>query len=431
MVGSYITVVGCCAILQSSRALLIYSGAVAAIAASLLLRQPELSYVVFLPGLLTNLLLANIGFGARFRLLERLRETHARVESLFDAGFDGIVLHDAGTIRQVNGALAAMLGYSKAELEGRPLELLVAAGSRAQVNAIQSQVSDAPREMTATTKGGTRFVVEVLSKHHQLEGRAMRLLALRDLTERRRAENAMARAHRGLESFSYSVAHDLRSPLRAVNGFSRVLLDDHSAQLDADGKHLLEGIANASQKMGHLIDALLELARIGRRELKRETVELSREAAAVAEQLRGNRPERTVELIIQPDLIAQGDPRLLRTVLDNLLGNAWKFTEHQPAPRIELGKTMRDGVPIYFVRDNGAGFDVAHAGKLFGPFQRLHNAAEFPGTGIGLATVHRIIEAHGGQIWAEAVVGQGATFFFTLETTGASLAPPPPSPAGT
>ncbi len=247
----------------------------------------------------------------------------------------------------------------------------------------------------------------------------------RDIIERRRAEQALAAAKdtaeaasRELEAFSYSVAHDLRAPLRGMNGFAQVLLDAYRDKLDADGQDFLQEILLNARKMGALIDALLSLARLTRSELRRSAVDLSSVFRATARRLSSAEPERTVELVVQDGLTADVDPTLAQALFDNLLGNAWKFTGKTPAARIELGVTDRDGARAFFVRDNGAGFDMAFANKLFAPFQRLHTAAEFPGTGIGLATVQRIVHRHGGHVWAEGAVDAGATFYFTLPARG-------------
>jgi PAS domain S-box-containing protein len=221
-------------------------------------------------------------------------------------------------------------------------------------------------------------------------------------------------ANEELESFSYSVSHDLRAPVRAIDGFSRILLEDYADKLDAEGKASLLTIIATSQRMSELINDLLQLSRFTRAELRRVPVDLSALARNVAEELKSTRPGRDVEFVIEPGLVTQADEHLLRIVLENLLGNALKFTSRRPAARIEFGRTLHEGAPAYFVRDNGAGFDMAHAHRLFGAFQRLHNAAEFPGTGIGLATVQRVIRRHGGQVWAEGERGRGATFYFTL-----------------
>ena len=217
-----------------------------------------------------------------------------------------------------------------------------------------------------------------------------------------------------LESFSYSVAHDLRAPLRSIDGFSRALLEDYADKLDAEGRTYLGYVRDAAQQMALLIDDLLALSRVSRAEFERDWIDLGDIARRVARRLREAEPKRDVQVIIPENLPAQGDGRLMAVVLENLLGNAWKFTGKTDAARIEIG--VEPGVPpIYFVRDNGAGFDMAYAGKLFGVFQRLHSTSEFEGTGIGLVTVQRVVRRHGGRIWAEGAVGEGASFFFTLE----------------
>jgi light-regulated signal transduction histidine kinase (bacteriophytochrome) len=228
--------------------------------------------------------------------------------------------------------------------------------------------------------------------------------------------------NRELESFAYSVSHDLRAPLERIEGFSDALLDDYVEKLDAQGQDYLRRVRAASQRMGQLIDALLKLSRLTRGELRRGPVDLTRMATEVMEELKKAQPERDVTVTIAPGLTAEGDAELLRVALENLLGNAWKFTGRRAGARIEFGvldpgeaeAIGRAGEAVYFVRDNGAGFDMAYADKLFAAFQRLHSSADFPGTGIGLATVARVIHRHGGQVWAEGVAGEGACFYVTL-----------------
>ena len=225
----------------------------------------------------------------------------------------------------------------------------------------------------------------------------------------------LERANGELESFSYSVAHDLRAPLRAINGYCTAIIEDVGEQLTSEPRRYLERAAAAAERMGHLIDALLSLSRVSRAALERVPVDLSALARTVVAQLGSAAPDRRVEVVIQDQLAASGDPTLLRALLDNLLGNAWKFTAKRDTAHIEFGRAEHQGAPALFVRDDGAGFNMEHAGRLFAPFQRLHSAEEFAGTGIGLATVQRIVRRHGGTIWAEGAVGRGATFFFTLE----------------
>jgi PAS domain S-box-containing protein len=221
-------------------------------------------------------------------------------------------------------------------------------------------------------------------------------------------------ANRELEAFSYSVSHDLRAPLRSVIGFASVLRDDHGAVLDADGRHTLERVLAGGRRMEALIEALLSLSRTGRADLYRAPVALSELVHQVGDELQRAHPDRTVTLRVAPDVIVDADERLLRVVMANLLGNAWKYTARRDEAHVEFGLGHHDGEPVFYVRDDGAGFDMRYADKLFGPFQRLHSATEFSGSGIGLATVQRIIHRHGGRIWAEAAVDEGATFYFTL-----------------
>ncbi|TAM45675.1 MAG: hypothetical protein EPN55_07660 [Gammaproteobacteria bacterium] len=228
------------------------------------------------------------------------------------------------------------------------------------------------------------------------------------------ANQQLKAANQELEAFSYSVSHDLRAPLRAIDGFSQALLEDYADKLDDAGKNYLQRVRAGATRMGELIDDMLQLSRVTRAEMRRETVDLSALAESVVADLRRIEPQRQVEVAIQSGLQAEGDAKLLRIALVNLLSNAWKFTGRQPAARIELGVRDTGSERAFYVRDNGVGFDMAYADKLFGAFQRLHAMSEFPGTGIGLATVQRIINRHGGRVWAEAAVNQGATFFFAL-----------------
>jgi signal transduction histidine kinase len=232
--------------------------------------------------------------------------------------------------------------------------------------------------------------------------------ALRVVNERLEAVN------RELETFAYSVSHDLRRPLRSIDGFSQALREDYADRLDGQAQEYLQRVCAASQRMGQLIDDMLSLSQLTSGEMRRTTVDLSAMAEAIAIEMQKRKQERQVETIIAPGLVVNADARLLRIALENLLVNAYKFTEKQFQSRIELGVTQREDEAVYFVRDNGAGFDMAYADKLFGPFQRLHSADEFEGTGIGLATVQRVIHRHGGRVWAEGEVEKGATFFFTL-----------------
>jgi light-regulated signal transduction histidine kinase (bacteriophytochrome) len=235
---------------------------------------------------------------------------------------------------------------------------------------------------------------------------------LEDRVEQRTAQLRVINEE--LESFSYSVSHDLRAPLRSINGFSQVLLEDYADKLDEEGRDCLGRVKAASEHLARLIDDLLNLSRMTRSEMRHQRVDLSALVRDFAKELEQSDPEREVEFVLEDGIVAEGDQRLLRVVLENLLRNAWKFTGNQPQARVEFSLTELEGTPTYFVRDNGVGFDMAYADKLFGAFQRLHGTSEFPGTGIGLATVQRIVRRHGGSVWAEGAVGRGATFYFTL-----------------
>jgi signal transduction histidine kinase len=251
---------------------------------------------------------------------------------------------------------------------------------------------------------------------------------IREVAERKRAEDDIRKlnaqlvqrsaqleaSNKELEAFSYSVSHDLRAPLRGIDGFSQAVLEDYDDKLDDSGRSYLHRVRAASQRMSQLIDAMLNLARLTRAEIHIKTFDMSTIVHDILEDLQKIEPEREVECVVVNNLLATADPQLIRAVLENLLGNAWKFTRQQPNPRIEFGHGQYKGQAAYFVKDNGAGFDMAYAHKLFGTFQRLHAYTEFPGVGVGLATVHRIIQRHGGQIWAEGVVDKGAIFHFTL-----------------
>jgi PAS domain S-box-containing protein len=277
--------------------------------------------------------------------------------------------------------------------------------------------------------GDYRWLHTVVRLERDERGATRRILGyVLDITERKRAEAEITRLYDDLQkrtieveaaneeqkAFNYSVSHDLRSPLRSIDGFSLALLEDYSQHLDDAGRGYLQRIRAASQRMGQLIDDLLQLSRLTRAELRRERVDLTALVRSITDELREREPRRHVEFVAEDGLVAEGDPRLLRVALENLLSNAWKYTGKQECSRIQFGAMKQGDGTAYFVRDNGVGFDMAHADKLFGAFQRLHGMNEFPGTGIGLATVQRIVHRHGGHAWAEAAVGRGATLYFTL-----------------
>ncbi len=269
-------------------------------------------------------------------------------------------------------------------------------------NQMLGRIDDQDRELRSHA---TDLEQRVEARTHELQER--------NETLRRNAAELLA-ANQELDAFAYSVSHDLRAPLRSIDGFSQVLLEDYGAQLDDAGRDSLRRVRAASQRMAHLIDDLLKLARVTRVEMRTEVVDLSSMARDIVADLQRADAARQVEFAIAPELKVRADPPLMRVVLENLLRNSWKYTAKQSRPRVEFGSSEANHGRTFMVRDNGAGFDMKYMDKLFGVFQRLHSAAEFEGTGVGLATVRRIITRHGGRIWAEGAVDQGATFYFTL-----------------
>lgn len=296
-----------------------------------------------------------------------------------------------------------LLGTAAARLAGGDLS------ARSEVSTGAGEFDDLGRRFDAMAEAIERQVAE-------LEQARRETLALNaDLEERVRSRTTELQAsNKELEAFNYSVSHDLRAPLRAIDGFSQALLEDYADRLDDGGRENLSRVKAAANRMGELIDSLLALSRLTRVEMDVKDVDLSRLASEVAGELRGHHPDHDVEFSVQPGIVAKADPALVRSVLENLLGNAWKFTAGTAEPHIEFGAERVGDETVYFVKDDGAGFDMAYADKLFGAFQRLHDQSEFPGTGVGLATVARVVHRHGGRVWAEGRPGEGATFYFTL-----------------
>jgi len=356
--------------------------------------------------------------------------TEARLRAIIDAATDSIISADTqGYVIQVNRATEHMFGYTASELLGSPLSILLPerfraahhAGLERYLTTGETRVIGRTVELAALRKSGEEFPVELSLAVCRTANGPIFTGILRDITWRRQIEHELAAKrtqletiNKELEAFSYSVSHDLRMPLRSIQGFSRVLLEECDHQLNEVGRDALRRVRAAVERMEWLIDAMLALSQVTRSELHDEPVDLSPLAHAITADLRKQDPQRDVDVVIQPDLTTNGDSRLLRVLLENLLGNAWKATASRNPGRIELGVGDDDGRRAFFVRDNGIGFDPAHAHKLFRPLQALHRRTEFPGTGIGLATVQRIVAKHGGSVWAEGQPNEGAVFFFAL-----------------
>jgi PAS domain S-box-containing protein len=410
---------------------------------TLLSATPGLALVLSL--LLTLLLGVTVHYGRSLRIHarslvagnERLtgeiaerRRAEENFRILVESTPNAIVMANAaGRIGFVNAQALHWFGYRREELLGQPVEVLVPCRLRDQHAADRAAYAVAPerrpmgsgRKLTGRRKDGSEFPVDIsLAPVRTSDGEQV-LAAITDMTEHihveqalRHSNDAMRAMNQELESFAYAVSHDLRQPLRAMGGFAQILQEDYTDRLDEQGRDYLARIQAAANRMGDLIDALLRLSRITRAPMERAPVDLTALAREIATQLEDGNPGRAVSWHIAEGMSAQGDREMLRVLLQNLLANAWKFTSHSEAAVIEVGQAHANGSAEFFVRDNGAGFDMSYADKLFGAFQRLHGPNEFPGTGIGLATAQRIVHRHGGRIWAEGVVGTGATFHFTV-----------------
>ncbi len=373
----------------------------------------------------------------RTRIEKELRESEQRYRLLFERNPNSMWVFDVQTLQflAVNEAAIHHYGYSREEFlsmtikDIRPPEEI----PRLLEDIAQKHTGlDIAGQWKHKKKNGIIIDVEITSHELDYAGREAKIVLAHDITERKRAEEEreqlnrelerrvqertaeLEAANKELEAFSYSVSHDLRAPLRGIDGFSQALLEDYSAKLDERAKDYLLRVRAATQRMALLIDDMLTLSRVTRSEMHRVDVGLSTIVSSLVEELKKSDERRTVEFVIQPNLRDRADRALIQIVLQNLLDNAWKFTAKRTRARIEFGMTLRDQTRVYFVRDNGVGFDMAYAEKLFAPFQRLHSMKEFPGTGIGLATVQRIIHRHGGTVWAEAEPEKGATFYFSL-----------------
>jgi PAS domain S-box-containing protein len=376
------------------------------------------------------------------RINESLLESEQRLASVIGSAMDAVIaIDDQHRVTLFNGAAEAMFGYRSIEVVGQPLERLIPQRYRSahseHIDGFGRGRSTRRRmgqlgRVYGLRRDGTEFPVEAAISQADSAGHKLYTVILRDLTERLRAEGEILRlnaelerrvqertaelqaANQELESFGYTVAHDLRAPLRAMEGFSQALMEDYGERVDGEARIYLNQIIRGSEHLGELIDGLLQLSRSVRGELRRDRVDLSSLAEEVLAELARSEPSRKVSWQVERGLTARADARMMEIVMRNLLGNAWKYTVRAPAAAIRLYASNDGAQRVFHVVDNGVGFDMAHSDKLFQPFQRLHRQDEFPGIGIGLATVQRILHRHGGQIHATSAPGQGAEFCFRL-----------------
>jgi PAS domain S-box-containing protein len=376
---------------------------------------------------------------------EELRTAQAEIEAglaryfdLYDLAPVGYVtVSEEGLILEANLTITTLLGVNRGALVKQPLtrfilkedqdiyylhhKILFETGKpqRCELRLVKPDGSafwawlDGAFAEGSDGKPVCRVVLSDITEQKQAEAEILRL---NEELEQRVAERTtqLEAVNKELQSFAYSISHDFRAPLRALDGFSASLQAKYDEHLDDEGRHYLDRIRNAAIYMSNLVDDLLDLSRITRQEFRKQQVDLSKLAAEIFAALQESEPQRQTTIKITPDLQVRGDAALLQSALQNLLENAWKFSSKEVQAEIEVGRTTVEGEAVFFIRDNGAGFNMAYADKLFGAFQRLHKVGEFPGTGIGLATVQRIVNRHGGRIWAESEVGKGATFYFTL-----------------
>ena len=376
------------------------------------------------------------------------KEEEEKFRNLLESAPDAVVIVDsAGQVQLVNAQTERLFGYSRGEIIGKPVELLMPQRFHGQHVGHRLHYADSPRpremglglELSGRRKDGTEFPVEISLGPLKTQGGTLISSSIRNVSDRRQAEDQIRKlnlvlseriaqldaANKELESFSYSVSHDLRAPLRHIDGFARILKEEYAGELSDGGIRYVDRVLEAANHMGRLVDDLINLSRIGRREISRQRVRLDDVVRQAIAELPPETRERNIEWLIEPLAYADCDPGLMKLVFANLLANSAKFTGTRENAVIEVGECESRGAPAYFVRDNGVGFDPQYADKLFGVFQRLHRQEDFEGTGIGLATVQRIIRRHGGEIWAESEPDRGATFFFTL---GAQPDEKPPAP---
>lgn len=377
----------------------------------------------------------------RYKIEWALHNSELKFRNLLQSAPDAIVIvNEAGIINMVNTQTVKMFGYSPQELTGQSVEILIPQPLRESHQSHRKRFFANPfcrfmgdgLELFAQTKSGETIPVEVALSPLKTHDEVLVTAAIRDISKRKQVEEelisyrdhleelvaertaALSSVNRELEAFSYTISHDLRAPLRSIDGFSLALLEDCDAHLPEDSKDHLRRIRGATQRMGQLIDEVLQLARVSRCELSRRSLDLAEIAKDIVADLQGSDPARRANIQVGENLLAKADESLIRVVLENLMDNAWKFTRRKDQANIIFDKMRRGKQKVFFVKDNGAGLDMQYVNKLFGPFQRLHSEKEFPGTGVGLATVQRIIQRHGGNIWVESELDKGATFYFTL-----------------
>ncbi len=366
-----------------------------------------------------------------------IESSRARYADLYNFAPVGYFTFDIkGVVRELNLTAAEMLGFAgrARDIVGKPFLPFVAGRHKtvflAHCRLVLRSAEKQTCEILLQRKDGTKFaaLIESIAFHGGSGEDKVCLTSVSDVTERRKSEDEIARLNgclaernikleefnRELESFSYAVSHDLKAPLRTISGMSNILLKDYSGRLDEQARDYLDHLVRASSRMDRLIDALLSLSRLTRSELNVMDINLTGLAREIAWELKSSDERRSVEFIIQEDLNATADLYLMRIAVRNLFENAWKFTSKLASARVEFGSEIRQGETVFFVRDNGVGFDMKYADKLFNPFQRLHSEKEYEGTGIGLTTVSRVIRMMGGRIWAESKPGVGTTFFFTI-----------------
>jgi two-component system, cell cycle sensor histidine kinase and response regulator CckA len=365
------------------------------------------------------------GISVMVRDISAQQQADARFSGLLEGAPDAIVCVDSGgRIVLVNAQAERLFGYPREELAGQLVEILVPDSAKAAHSRLRAGYAADPQprqlgaglDLSGRRRNGTAFPAEISLSALDTGQGILVSAAIRDATQQQQTLDDLRRTNQNLQQLGYAIAHDLRTPLRSLAGFSALLIEEYAEALGEDGRNYAQRIESASRRIGHVLDALMRLSRLARAEISLQPVDLGAEAAAIAADLQRQDPARSVRFTIQPQAWALADRGLIREALDSLLGNAWKFTAGRDGAEIEFGMTpAADGRVCCYVRDNGAGFNPAHVDKLFTPFQRLHSRREFAGTGIGLACVREIVDRHDGRAWAEGTIGEGATFFFTLQ----------------